>query len=99
MEQVSSIGFDVAVTMTDGYSSNMKLFKQKLLNDSPARTFSMPHVWELGCLIFLIFDTVDLFKIIYNNWTTKHLLVCPTFNEKEQIGVLNPNFCHLNELY
>ena len=31
MSEMTKIGFDIAVTMTDGHSSNMKLFNDKIL--------------------------------------------------------------------
>ena len=61
LEQVTSIGFDVAVTMTDGHSANMRFFNKKLLNDSSS--FSLSNPWKLGCWIFFSFDTVHLFKM------------------------------------
>ena len=67
IEQISKVGFDVAVTMTDGHSSNMKFFKTKLLKDLPEGIYSVPNPWMLGCFIFLLFDTVHLFKNVYNN--------------------------------
>ena len=39
VSQVTAIGFDVAVTMTDGNSSNMKLFNNKILQNVAGKPF------------------------------------------------------------
>ena len=101
VEQVTSIGYNVAVTMTDGHSANMKIFNEKLLQDTstPPKTYSLPNRWKLGCLMFCLYDTVHLFKNIYNNWANKKLFVCPNVDENGEKSELKPNFHHLEELY
>ena len=39
MKKVENIGFDVAVTMTDGHSSNMIFFNNKLLKNISDESF------------------------------------------------------------
>ena len=34
VSQISDIGFDISVTITDGHSSNMSLFNKKILKNS-----------------------------------------------------------------
>ena len=46
--------------------------------------------------VFLIHDTVHLFKNIYNNWVNKESFTCPTLDDDR---LLHPNFAHLKELY
>ena len=61
VSHMTMIGFDIAVTMTmtDGHSSNMKLFN-KILKNHP-RNHSVENSDNL------LFDPLNLFKIFYNN--------------------------------
>ena len=74
--QMTAIGFDIAVTMTDGHSSNMKLFNNKILNNVH-ENLSVPNVDNLGSFIFLLFDPAHIFKNLYNNWMAKEIFECP----------------------
>ena len=76
VSQMTAIGFDIAVTMTDGHSSNMKLFNNKILNNVH-ENLSVPNVGNLGSFIFLLFDPVHIFKNLYNNWMAKEIFECP----------------------
>ena len=66
VSQVTKIGFDIAVTMTDVYSSNMALFNKRTLKDAPM-DLSIPNESNPGSSIFLLYDTVHIFKNFYNN--------------------------------
>ena len=90
----SDIGFDIVVTMTDGYSANVKLFKTKLL--CGIETPCVPNPWVSDKNIYLLYDTVHLFKNTYNNFVNKDNFICPTLNLD---GELHPNFSHIKELY
>ena len=76
VSQVTAIGFDVAVTITDGHSSNMKLFNNKILQNVPGN-LSVPNKASPGSSIYLLYDTVHLFKNLYNNWMTRKEFECP----------------------
>ena len=52
--KVSEIGFDIAVTMTDGHSANMKLFNDKILTGSG--NLSIPNLDFPGSYIFPMYD-------------------------------------------
>ena len=73
---MTAIGFDVAVTMTDGHSSIMKLFNNKILQNV-AGSLSVPNKDSPGSSIYLLYDTVHLFKNFYNNWMTRKEFECP----------------------
>ena len=60
--KLSDIGFDIAVTMTDGHSSNMKLFNKRILADCPSESLSIFRGMAREDRIFLLYDTVHLFK-------------------------------------
>ena len=88
---MTTIGFDIAVTMTDGHSSNMKLFNTKILGkDSDELCVENPD--SPGSQIYLMYDPVYLFKNFYNNWTKKINFDCLT-------GTIELNFGYLQHLY
>ena len=68
----SEIGFDIVVTMADGYSANVKLFKTKLL--CGIETPCVPNPWVPNQNIYLLYDTVHFFKNAYNNFVNKENL-------------------------
>ena len=76
VSQVTKIGFDIAVTMTDGHSSNMALFNKRILKDVPMH-LSIPNESNPGSSIFMFYDTVHIFKNFYNNWMNKIYFQCP----------------------
>ena len=88
----TEIGFDIVVTMTDGHSAKVKLFNTKLLQG--LNTFTL-NQWS-GNNIYLLYDTVHLFKNVYNNFLNKESFCCPTL---DGTGILHPNFAHIRELY
>ena len=89
----SGIGFDIVVTMTDGYSAHVKLFKTKLLCGIETPFVSNP--WISDEKIYMLYDTAHLFKNAYNNFV-KENFVCPTLDLD---GELYPNFSHIKGLY
>ena len=75
VNKVTKIGFDVAVTMTDGHSSNMNFFNKKILK-KPTDVFALD---EFGSKIFPMYDNTHLFKNMYNNWSNYETYTCPSF--------------------
>ena len=63
---VTDIGFDVAITMTDGHSSNMSYFNSKMLKNP--EEVCVENEYNHGSKIFPCFDNTHLFKNFYNNW-------------------------------
>ena len=64
----SAIGFDVAVTMSDGQQSNLKYFESKMLQNR--EDVSVENMFCEGRTIFPLFDTPHLFK----NCLLNHIL-------------------------
>ena len=95
MKKVGNIGFDVAVTMTDGHSSNMNFFSNKLLKNKSDVCLSM----ESGSKNFPFYDNTHIFKNFYN-WSNYDSFKCPSFPQVENMqDVVSPSFSHLKELY
>ena len=51
---VTELGFDISVTMTDGHSSNVKFFKEKLCDGF--MKMWIPNPMHAGNRIFPLFD-------------------------------------------
>ena len=94
MTKVEKIGFDVAVTMSDGHSSNMRFFNNKLLKTKK----DLYRTLESGRKNFPIYDNTHLFKNFYNNWCNYETFQCPSFLDEDLPSIM-PSFAHLKELY
>ena len=68
----------MAVTITDGHSSNMTLFNSKILKNHS--DLSIVNEMNPDNLIFPLFDPVHIFKNFYNNWTKKVKFECPNID-------------------
>ena len=101
LDVVTEIGFDVAVTMTDGVSSNMSFFNKKML-ENPGDIFSLNR-YNIESKIFACYDTTHLFKNLYNNWRNTRSFECPSFEsftgDNMAEDTIFPSFIHLEELY
>ena len=64
LSQISKIGFDIAVTITDGHSSNMPLIKKKVLKSE--QDLFVYNEDKRDSKIFPIYDNTHLFKNFYN---------------------------------
>ena len=92
LEVVTDIGFEVVLTMTDGLESNVRFFK--ILSDGDVL---IKNPFNPLTFIILLFDTVHLFKNIYNNLLSYGFFTCHSF---EKDGVfLTAKFSHVVELY
>ena len=96
LEVVTEIGFDVAVTMTDGVSSNMSFFKKKML-EHPGDTFCLNR-YNIESKIFACYDPSHLFKNFCNNWRNTRNFECPSFDSMAEDKVF-PSISHLEELH
>ena len=92
---ISEIGFDIAVTMTDGHSSNMSFFNTKLLSNP--HDLSFENEYKPGSKIFPMFDNTHLFKNFYNNWRNKSYFKCPSFEFPETN--ISPTFAHIRRIH
>ena len=97
VSQMIAIGFDIAGTMTDGHSSNMKPFNIKILKNV-SENLSVPNYENICSYIFLLFDPPHLFKNVYNNWMVKKIFDCPHVDSSGSMTYL-PKISHLKELY
>lgn len=81
LEAVTNIGFDVVAVLTDAHSSNWKFYSQELCSGGKMKNFiSNPHLPDNK--IFLLFDSVHVFKNMYNNILNKQQFIAPRFLEK-----------------
>ena len=78
---LTSIGFDVVATMTDGHLSNLKLFRRLLKCGD--NHFSISNPYSLDKKIFLLFDTVHLFKNMWKNFLKYLIFEYPKFPVKD----------------
>ena len=69
VSQISKIGFDIAVTMTDGHSSNMSLINKKILKNEQG--LFVYNEDKRDSKIIPKYDNTHLFKNFYNNWSKK----------------------------
>ena len=93
MTAITSIGYDVVVSLVDGHSSNVKFYKEELCGNT--FTSYIPHPVDEKLFFYLLFDATHIFKCIYNNFQRKVVFECPNFGD----CVVSANFHHLVELY
>ena len=66
MKKIEKIGFDAPVTMSDGHSSNMNFFNNKLLKNKN----DLFRLMESGSKNHPFYDNTHIFKNFYNNWSS-----------------------------
>jgi hypothetical protein len=92
LKAVTELGFVVVVTLTDAHSSNRKFFAKELCNGTIQTHHINPYS---GTPIFLAFDSVHVYKNLYNNLLNRRVFHCPPF---EGLPV-SAKFKHVEELY
>ena len=90
------IGFDPVATITDGNHVNHKFFKDLVCCGTLNLCISNPCN-QLIDKMFLLFDTVHIFKCFYTNFLNKELFICPSFTNEHEF--LQGNFGHIRQLY
>ena len=108
LKVLTTIGFDVQVTMNDGHASNVNFF-EKLIGKSLNVALTESHSCGIYTLnpydtnkkIFLAFDPTHIFKNFYNNFQTYKVFHYPSFTNGEANPdlLIQANFDHLQELY
>jgi hypothetical protein len=93
LQVLTEIGYDIVATLTDAHSSNRRFFTQDLCGGKLGT--SVPNPCAPGSKIFLIFDSVHLFKNVYNNFLNRREFVCPPFEG----SALSAKFKHVEDLY
>ena len=102
---VTTIGFDVSVTMTDQHQSNVKVFEKVLENSLNAAYKESHGLYKYNPFvhvkrIFFLFDTIHLYKKCYNNFLRYKLFECPFFPPADDhTQIIQANFSHIQELY
>lgn len=94
LEVLVDIGFSVVAVTVDGHSANMKFYKD--LGGGDMKPY-IQNPFKDEEKVFLLFDSVHLFKNYYNNFERKKVFVCPAFSEGESPFVAN--FNHLKKIY
>ncbi len=94
LEAVTDVGFDVVGVSADNHAINRRFFSHELGGGSFGT--SVQHPLAPGKKIHLTFDSVHVFKNLYNNFVNKRIFQCPPFLG-EVIG--DPRFSHVEDLY
>ena len=87
-----TFGFDTVCTITDGLEANVRFFKM-----ISGGNVLIKNPFNLLKMIFLLFDTIHLFKNIYCNLLNYGIFICPSFEEDNRY--LTAKFSHVAELY
>ena len=90
------IGFDPVVTMTDGNHVNHKFFKD-FICDGVMNMWVHNPCNQVIYQMFLLFNTVHVFKCFYTNFMKREVFICPSFAD-ENVH-LQANFSHVKQLY
>ena len=93
LKQLTSVGFIVVCDTLDGHSSNRKFYKDNLCKGD--LKISIKHPFLENSDIFLLFDSVHIFKCIYNNFINKKKFFCPEFDGEE----IEPDLQHIQKMY
>ena len=93
MHSITSVGYDVVVSLVDGHSSNVKFYKKELCADKP--DLFIPHSVVESKRLYLLYDATHVFKCVYNNFQKRVVFECPNFGDM----CISPNFHHIVELY
>ena len=97
---VTKIGFDVVLTMVDGHQSNISFYQNltssfSLQNDEMViRNPCAPHN-----MIYLLFDTVQIFKNFYNNFLNYKIFHYPDFPVNPARYLFKARFSDIESLY
>ena len=70
MNTITTIGYDVVVSLVDRHFSNVKFYEKELRADNP--TSFICHPLDQHRFLDLLYDTTHIFKCIYNNFQ-KHV--------------------------
>jgi hypothetical protein len=93
IQETTPLGFDIVATIADAHSLNRNFYTDELCNGS-LQTF-IPHPLNKTKKIFLLFDSVHVFKNIFNNLLNKKEFKCPQFDGQE----MSASVQHVHELY
>ena len=97
VSQVAKIGFEIAVTRTDGHSSNMTLFNKRILR--MLLWISQYQTNRILVAAYSCYDTVHIFKNFYNNCMNKIYFQCPQLVGEASSEHIPSCFSDLEEIY
>ena len=89
---LTDVGFVVVSVATDGHKTNVRFHNEQSSRSNPLYTI---QIVLIQILVYLLYDTVPLFKKFYNNLMNMKTLHFPPFagtNHK-----VPANFYHLNK--
>ena len=89
MNAITTIGYDVIVSLVEVRSSNVKFYKKELCTDKP--TSFVPLTLDQHQFLYLLYTSTHIFKYIYNNFQKHILSECPKFEEL----TISSNFHHI----
>ena len=92
LEALTNIGFNVKITMTDGLEANVRFFKMVT-----GGSVLLENPYCASQFIFFLFDTVHLFKNVYNNLVNYGIFQCPSFENHQ--NTITAKFGHIKDLY
>jgi hypothetical protein len=93
IQEVTPMGFDIVATIVDAHSSNRRFYTEELCGGL-LQTF-IPHPMDNNSKIFLLFDSVHVFKNLYNNLINRKVFKCPPFAGEP----VSANAQHTRDLY
>lgn len=93
LEGLTKVGFTVVAVCSDAHSANRRFFAEELC-DGKLKIW-IPHPYKNGEKMFLLFDSVHIYKNLYNNLLNRHEFQCPNFDGEK----LSANFEHVKDLY
>ena len=94
LKAITEIGFSTCAVVVDGNRLNMKFYRQELYGGTMGSAIINPFKTEDK--IFPVFDSVHIFKCLYNIFLNKNELKIPAFGEFRE---LNPVFQHIVRVY
>ena len=90
---IEPIGYDVVCSLLDGHSSNRKFYQRVLCSNRLVT--DLPHPADDNKKLFLLFDSVHIFKCMYNNLVNRRQFECPDWKGVKVSAI----FHHIKELY
>ena len=93
VKTATTIGFDIVATIVDGHSANRRFYVEELCKGKLQPFVTNPH--DDHGRIYLLFDSVHIFKNLYNNLLNKKEFKCPPFGGEELSAAVQ----HVHDLF
>ena len=92
LQVVTDIGFETVTTLMDGHSINRRFYQ--ILCGGVLKPY-IENPYKKGSKIFLLYDSVHIFKNLYTNFLRKRKFTCPDFQGEK----ISADWSHLEQLY